>query len=1424
MISIYQKTDPKGGIWGRVIDSDTQKGIPNASIRLPGIGRDVRSDEDGFYLVTGLDAGSYSVMASHEKYNSSSDLLEVASEMVYKDFIIDKNKDNGGKEDKYLIYGQVEAVEQGNKIKAKKAEVAIDPSNKGIADSYGYYVIDDLDGENKYDLTASYPGFSSKKVEASIENTDIEVNFTLYAGFTIDVVGKTGNKEHYRYTIQTSRSADKFSVTSLPVKDYKIDGPDTIEIDPATHIEGKDVVFNYKYNMADIKIEAVYKDGDNETVIGEFSDIAEIDTMYKWTKTTPTIDGYTYNSMYDAIKVKESGNTFKLYYVKSSGNLKINAVEKLSDGSLSTIGSIVIPIKKGDKYQAIDTNALTIDKIGNLRYYDLVKGKGYIGSEGTTEFKYEGIGSIPEVFYLYEKITEKITIKAIDIKTDKELDVLMPEMEVKIEENVNISAPELKGDLGKDYRLVGDNQKVVHVKHNEKDKVVKFYYERIERELADISIQLFYEENGIKLPMFSYTIPGEVDKEIKIDAPVMKGWTIKDQSPKTITPKAGEKNEVEFVYVKDELLINLKLVSNENGTEKDISNLLPQGAKTSYKVLRGSDYTVFAPQILGYVLVKDQVSFKELKNIEENKEIKFVYQPISDVVDEHVVSINVKGTDENGDQIYAYSVNRPKGSGDYTVKAFKQLGYEHDGEEQKTVKVEDKELYVEFKYKSLERPVTIKAVDENNQPIEDFTEIKVKATKGKDFSYNAPYIKGWNLNDSITKVIAVNDTNNEITFKYKKADGNVEIILREDNGRMIQSLSDTVQIGGEKTITAPPLTKDNYSLKGPAEIKVEYSEERQTIEFIYTKDTRDIKVNHYDISIDGQEKLIDKASYTLEKQRVGEVVEVSAKNIDNYYLVSELNKLVKVEKGTDPQEVRFNYKSTDEEKIVVNAVENGTNRLLQSTDLDVNKGSVLKINAPEFDTHKLAAGELNPKVARSGDIVTFKYDKNTVEVTVEAKDNKGTKLELPVGVEGKFEAVKGKDFIAYAPYIPGYVLKDKDKQAIKFDKIGKNEIAVFEYIPISEVVDEYTVSINVKGIDEDGNQIYAYSVNRPKGSGDYTVKAFKQLGYEHDGEEQKTVKVEDKELYVEFKYKSLERPVTIKAVDENNQAIEDFTEIKVKATKGKDFSYNAPYIKGWNLNDSITKVITVNDTNNEITFKYKKADGNVEIILREDNGRMIQSLSDTVQIGGEKTIAAPPLTKDNYSLKGPAEIKVEYSEERQTIEFIYTKDTRDIKVNHYDISIDGQEKLIDKASYTLEKQRVGEVVEVSAKNIDNYYLASELNILVKVETVTDPQEVRFNYKSTDEEKIVVNAVENGTNRLLQSTDLDVNKGSVLKINAPEFDTHKLAAGELNPKVGRSGDIITFKYDKNTVKVTIEAKDPKGNKVDLPVGVEANLKQ
>ena len=1208
----------------------------------------------------------------------------------------------------------------------------------------------------------------------------------------MDVVGEDSiGRELYRYNVKLPKNSGKKTVTAFDLYGYKLKGDKNKEVEvKENNIEVK---FVYDSLRTEVVIRAVDEQGRK---IREYTEeTVEAQEGNPFTYLAPYIPGWTLTSdstIGHIDKVESTGNVLTFKYKQSEGNVTVLLKEKLTDGTTRIIKSFDEEVKVENI-----TNPKRINPVDlSADYYELASPQ-YIDV-------YYKDGENQTIEFIYTKKMKTVKMDLMDVTNT-------PEVKIKEQETTNkyrmgevgeVKAPILDGEA-KRYSLVGDVSKLVLVKD---DTVVRFNYKSLEDK--ESVVRAIEDQTNILLQEFIMTInDGE---KITVSAPEFESHKLKEGQEKIKDLEAGK--IIDFVYVKNTSKISIK------AEDKDGKNVeFVPGTKTVFEAIKGQSYIVYAPHIPGYVLENIREGSKEIPRVTKDEEVIFKYIPVSDIVDEYTVDINVKGEDENGLELYSYRINRPRNFGKYLVNAFNQSGYEIIGDSSKEIDIQNKDINVVFKHKSLDQIVTIKAVEENNQEIKDFTEIKVLGRKNSPFSYNAPHIKGWNLNDEITKVIDVDETTNTITFKYKKASGNVEVVLKEEDGRVIKTLSDNVTVADkEKTITAPTL--ETYTIVGESSKKVSYSEDKQVVEFIYKKNLVNIKVVPYDITDSEQGQKLDIHSYEIKNQRSGEVIEIKAKDIDKYYLVGDLSKLVKV--NNTNSEIRFDYKSSKKNEIVVKAVEKASKELLQSTVVSVDAGTRMRINAPEFETHKLVAGSDPIVLAKDGDTVVFEYERNTVKVTIKAKDKSGKPVELPVGVEGEFEAVRGKDFTAYAPHIPGYVLLDQANNTVKFNKIAEAKTATFIYQSISEVVDEYTVDINVKGVDKLGNELYSYRVNRPKGSGDYTVNAFNLSGYKLNGADNQKVPVGKKDIQVTFEYESLDQLVTIKAVDENDQAIADFTEIKVMSQRKNKFSYNAPHIKGWNLNDDITKVIDVDENTNTITFKYKKASGNVEVVLKEEDGRVIKTLSDNVTVADkEKTITAPTL--ETYTIVGESSKKVSYSEDKQVVEFIYKKATRKVDLTLYDVSDEDNHKPISTKSLT-DEFRVGEVAKVTAPAVDNMMLVENSVKLVEIGKGAGNQNVRFDYKSTQKDEIVIEAVEKETGLILQSTSVEAGVGTSMKINAPIFDTHKLSQGELGTKTVKAGEKVTFNYDKNTVKVTIEAKDKSGNKIELPIGVEGKF--
>ena len=117
--------------------------------------------------------------------------------------------------------------------------------------------------------------------------------------------------------------------------------------------------------------------------------------------------------------------------------------------------------------------------------------------------------------------------------------------------------------------------------------------------------------------------------------------------------------------------------------------------------------------------------------------------------------MTVRGVIEGtGSVLYSYMTFKAKDSGTFDVYALNVNGYMLTSGDPVTLFAADVAITHTFEYKSLATTVTIKAIDDDlGDPIPNFTEIVVPAMIGQPFSYNAPYILGWNLEGAVTKDI-----------------------------------------------------------------------------------------------------------------------------------------------------------------------------------------------------------------------------------------------------------------------------------------------------------------------------------------------------------------------------------------------------------------------------------------------------------------------------------------------------------------------------------------------------------------------------------------------------------------------------------------------------------------------------------------------
>jgi hypothetical protein len=226
-------------------------------------------------------------------------------------------------------------------------------------------------------------------------------------------------------------------------------------------------------------------------------------------------------------------------------------------------------------------------------------------------------------------------------------------------------------------------------------QVVTFNYETLAAD--DLVVEAVLASTGAILQ--TYTLKGTVAQVMSIPAPYIVGYTL---TATETTPKNGTvPGKVTFRYVKDVVDVTVTLLDNKTPTATVLKTW-------TYEVPKGVDHTVYAPHVPGYVLMSaGSVTFPV---ISKDEPVTFIYQPISEVVNEYSVIVTVQGIIKGTSTVlYSYSTFRAKDSGDYVVIAQNVPGYLLESTSPVTLDVKQANITHKFEYSSLATTVTIYA-------------------------------------------------------------------------------------------------------------------------------------------------------------------------------------------------------------------------------------------------------------------------------------------------------------------------------------------------------------------------------------------------------------------------------------------------------------------------------------------------------------------------------------------------------------------------------------------------------------------------------------------------------------------------------------------------------------------------------------------
>ncbi|MFV0504955.1 MAG: S-layer homology domain-containing protein [Lachnospirales bacterium] len=1180
--------------------------------------------------------------------------------------------------------------------------------------------------------------------------TEVVSDFT--ANVTVKGVVQGTTTELYNYTYTEINNAGDKTVDALSQDGYKIvgysvDGGDIVKDLSKAPITVKEnditVVFYYKSLATSVKINLV--DSKGNELAESFHVAAEIGKPFEYR--APFVDGYNATKSIITIdKITSADTEITFTYLKAQGNVTVELYEVHVNGNEELLKKVSYELAPGES-KTIEAPSLTADY--------------YVVKDGTSTEEKVSYSEEPQTIkFYYTKELKTVKVVAYDV-TNSETGVLIEDSTVVIDDARLGEIRTFDAKVIEKMKVFGLPTRDVLVTKDLNE--VRFEYTSTEQNTVNI---IAAYANGSTIQTVS-TLRVPKGSEVTVNRPILLGYkgvpfttdedgniVEVDEVPSSIVAKAGE--NATFFYEKDEVVINIiAKVRDKNGVE--ITNLIDTNrTNISFNVARTAQFTAYAPHIPGYLLTEGSARKVDIASAVKNQTVEFYYETINDAI----VNVKVNGVDaDTGRTLFSYTKSYAKNTGKVKVDGFRLSGYEvEDDIYKKEVNVGEKDLDVNFKYKGLTRTITVKAVDADTMDsIPGFTDILVPAQIGQPFSYNAPYIPGYELKDTSTiKTIDKVTDNHTISFTYVRSEGNVVFIAKEDNenGRVIKSASQTLTEG---THTINPeevfkdLSKDFYTLiSGSKTIDFALSENVLEVEFYYSKDKRYIDIKALDE--DGNEI----KSALVEKQgpyRIGEVTEVVARHINGYILNENATKMVSIVKGknnNDNQVVEFNYRKMADDELVV--IAKYGELILQSNIIVGEKGSKVSVNAPVIAGYKLKDGESSLKSGIVGETtIVFDYIKNVINVNLELvaldENGKETKLDAPAGVKDIYIAPKGVKHIAYAPHIPGYTLISNQQVEFEKELTNSDVTARFEYKETK--LEDIGFFINVQYVNKTDDVILSqYSDFVPYNAeakelkyyaipfAGFTLTSEEEVTIPNDGAIRKVVFEYEKTALADilvtlYKSSSTTAATSFETIEYLNRLVGSVFEYKVSDLSKFGLDFVESKVNGV-VNDSEVVTHTVDAKNNKIDIYYKNANRNVTInrILKASQGEVeeINTSGSSIVV---TTGAAIRVTEEIISTETVSkEIGSIYKAATDFTEYVYVGGNNSIKVN-----IDENLNVINLYYLSLDDLQSREViVNHYAKTPDSAGGDSWLISTESIKNKLNNNVVRYNTKNSDKVK------------------------------------------------------------------------------------------
>ena len=525
----------------------------------------------------------------------------------------------------------------------------------------------------------------------------------------------------------------------------------------------------------------------------------------------------------------------------------------------------------------------------------------------------------------------------------------------------------------------------------------------------------------------------------------------------------------------------------------------------------------------------------------------------------------------------------------------------------------------------------------------------------------------------------------EVVYEYApKLGGNVEVKYviagTEENLKNPVELVTNGQIGSDYTATKDAtITKEdgriyklvatNNGLKtGSAGETGKVTTEKQTVTYEYELQKGDVTVNYTDTEgnpIEG--KLSVKAENQSEtgKQYNTDTPELKPTTITTtsgkvYKLVPD--QTVGKENGkvtVEPTEVTYKYE-LQKGDVTVNYTDTEGNPIEgkpsvkaenqsetgKQYNIDTPELKPTTITTPSGKVYKLVpdqtVGKENGKVTVEPTEVTYKYELQKGDVTVNYTDTEGNAIEGKPSVKAETQSPTGKEYNTNTPALkPETITTESGKvyKLVSAQTVGKENGKVT--VTPTEVTYKYELQkgdVTVNYTDTEGNPIKGkpsvkaetqsptgkeYNTNtpdlKPETITTESGKVYKLVSAQTVGKETGKVMVEPTE--VTYKYELQKGDVTVNYTDTEGNVIEGKPSVKAETQSptGKEYNTNTPDLKPETITTESGKVyklvptatvgnetgkVTVAST--EVTYKYELQKGDVTVNYRDTEGNEIE--------------------------------------------------------------------------------------------------------------------------------------------------------------------------------------------------------------------------